>query len=387
MQYAYLLEGDCLSKVDEHYNKLTSSTPQLVQPQEAEAEYLMGRFKCGDTSALDRLKAEGGPTQKAFYANILLADYYQSIGENVTALKYFQHRFHHAPDSRRKFFSALSLGDFLAKEGKFDEAVSFLKDQLFYFQESNDQAELWQAIGKVYALCNLNWRKLLCFEKSLKLNPDNTDLRFLLAYGYGETAFGKAMAVHHYQILRTQTPVNSIVANNLSVIYDAAGASVNKISLLRRAQRRKDSAYVSANLATAYAKSGFIADARECLKHVLVGEQQEAIVQAAYRTIQTEIDFDRRICESVDSLVSLQKDLVENKAMSTIIDSDEQLASKFIGTWKLDQETVVTVVMKNGNWASEITTANTHYEHAAYEVTTVYEPGLLQLNADLDEGS
>jgi tetratricopeptide (TPR) repeat protein len=237
MQYAYLEEGDCLPKVTAYYDKLKSSPRGLIHPQQIDAEYLLSRFRCGSSSAVDTLKAQGGPTVESFFANAVLADYYQSIGENHAALKYFQYNFDHAPDSTRKFNSAISLGEFRAEIGEVTDGISFLKGQISYFQTSNDQAALWQVIGRIYESKGLHWQKQLCFEQSLKLNPDNTALRFALAYSYGERRYGKAMARHHYEILLQQTPLNSTVSNNLSVIYDEMGAVTTKISLLRGAQR------------------------------------------------------------------------------------------------------------------------------------------------------
>jgi tetratricopeptide (TPR) repeat protein len=271
LQYAYLEEGDCLSKITAYYNKLKYSTHGLAHAQQVEAEYLLARFRCGISSALDTLKDQSGPTTDAFFANAVLSEYYTSVGESATALTYLQYRFDHAPDSRRKFYSALSLGKCFADIGKSEEGISFLKGQMSYFQTPNDHAELWEAIGAICEMQGLHWRQQLCFEKSLALNPDNTELRFSLAYSYGHTSYGKAMAAYHYEMLLKQTPRNSTAANNLSVIYDEMGAVTTKISLLREAQRRKDSAYVSANLATAYAKAGFIRDARDYLEQVPVG--------------------------------------------------------------------------------------------------------------------
>jgi tetratricopeptide (TPR) repeat protein len=193
MQLAYLEEGDCLSKVTAYYDKLKSFSGGLIHPQQIEAEYLLSRFRCGVSSAIDTLKAKSGPTPESFFANAVLGDYYQSIGEKQAALLYLQYRFDHAPDSTRKFSTAISLGEFLSESGKMEDGITFLKGQLSYFQAANDQAAVWQTIGRIYESTGFHWRKQLCFEKSLQLNPDNTALRFTLAYSYGETSYGKAM--------------------------------------------------------------------------------------------------------------------------------------------------------------------------------------------------
>src|ERR1700730_14578386 len=200
-------------------------------------------------------------------------------------------------------------------------------------------------------------------------------------------SYGKAMARHHYEILLNQTPRNSTVANNLSVIYDEVGATTTKISLLRGAQRRKDSTYVSANLATAYAKAGFLSDARDCLDHVAASDQQETIVQAAYRTIRDQTESDRQITAKLDKVVNVQRNLFETKALAELHKTDDDLLDLFVGGWRLEESTVIRITPELGKLTATISTENSYYEHAHYKVTAVYEPGLFQLDAQLDEAS
>jgi hypothetical protein len=157
--------------------------------------------------------------------------------------------------------------------------------------------------------------------------------------------------------------------------------------LLRGAQHRKDSAYVSANLAIAYAKAGFIADARNCLEQVSVGEQQESIVQGAYRAINAQTESDRQITEKLDTLAKVQKNLFGMHALAELNTTDEELVQRFVGEWQLEESTVVQITMEAGKLSGTICTENTYYEDARYQVTTEYEPGLLQLDAQLEEGS
>jgi hypothetical protein len=157
--------------------------------------------------------------------------------------------------------------------------------------------------------------------------------------------------------------------------------------LLREAQRRKDSAYVSANLATAYAKAGFVADARDCLKGIPEDEQHEDIVQNAYRTITHQTESDAYMTKRLTGLMKLQKCLIDTEALAGLNETDEELLHKFIGEWQLDELTVVIISMEKGKLTGAICTENTYYEHAGYKVTARYEPGLLELDALLDEES
>ena len=265
MQYAYKSE-DSLSIAEKYYNKLKSSTGPF-RLSLIEAEYLLSRFHCGIQSALSDLKALSGPRTDAYDANMVLGKYYQSIGERGVALRYLNDKYSHSPNMDSKLYAALALAELHTQTEKYELAVSFLTTQLSVFNSDEALASVWEKLGSVYDLQKMDWRKQICFEKSLTYNPDNTDLRFTLAYSYGESSYGQAMAAHPYKILRAQSPSNSTIFNNLSVIYDEIGAVTTKITLLREARSKKN-AYVSANLSRTYAKAGFLADAITVLEDV-----------------------------------------------------------------------------------------------------------------------
>jgi hypothetical protein len=194
------------------------------------------------------------------------------------------------------------------------------------------------------------------------------------------------MAAHHYKILRIQSPRNSTVFNNLSVIYDEVGAVPTKIDLLREARHRND-AYVSANLARAYAKAGFLADAREALKDVPAHGQQEGIVQAAYRDIEEERQVDDDLVEKLERLIKKQRRLIEKNALSQVNETDDGLLQKFVGGWQLEVGSVLKLWTERGEVLSTIVVSDNYYEYAMYKISTRYQPGLLEVNATLDETS
>jgi tetratricopeptide (TPR) repeat protein len=337
MRYAWEETLHPLTKVLEYYERAKKASGPFPAPF-IEAEYLLARFRCGDASALITLKAKAGASPEAYAANGTLANYYRSIGERDEALKCLENRFQHAPDSARKLHSARALATLLVEIGKWESSVALLKDQLSYFQSSPDQAELWEEIGTIYKAKNLFWRSRLCFEKALKLNPDNTDLRFSLAYSYGEQDFGKTMAVHHYRILLEQRPGYSIATNNLSVIYDEIGAASKKISLLRGAVGRKDNSYVAANLATAYARAGFIDDARGYLLDIPADEQQESIVRGAHRNIREQIEADEELSKKLEQLMNLEKSIIYDSGLHQIGEQEDELFGKLVGEWLVPGE-------------------------------------------------
>ena len=150
MELAYLEEGDCLSKVTEYYDKLKSVVGGLIHLQQIEAEYLLARFRCGASSALDTLKAQSGPTVGSFFPTRCSLSIINPSAKIRRRYSIFNSRFDRAPDSTRKFNAAISLGEFRAEIGEVADGISFLKSQISYFHAPNDEAALWQAIGRMY---------------------------------------------------------------------------------------------------------------------------------------------------------------------------------------------------------------------------------------------
>lgn len=242
-------------------------------------------------------------------------------------------------------------------------------------------------MGIVYGDANFAWRKHLCFEKALRLNPDNTSLRFTLAYSYGESGYGIGMAAHHYRILLNQRPADSISMNNLSLIYDHLGATTKKIALLRDAIGLKDNSYVAANLAIAYAKAGFIDDARKSLQDITANEQQEGIVRTAYRNISDQLETEKEINQKLERLIELAKVLVYEGGLIQLHESQNEMQSRFLGGWQAPSGMVLSITEDKGQLKCALKVENEHYEHAVYNLTSQYEPGILELDAALDEKS
>ena len=161
------------------------------------------------------------------------------------------------------------------------------------------------------------------------------------------------------------------------------GRSLLKYRCCAERSTGKDSAYVSANLATAYAKAGFIADARHCLEQVSVAEQQESIVQAAYRTIKAQTESERQITAKLDALVKLQQHLFGTSALAELNKTDEELLQCFVGEWQMGKSTAVQITIEAGKLSGTISAENSYYEVARYQVTTEINRGCFSWTPNL----
>jgi hypothetical protein len=154
---------------------------------------------------------------------------------------------------------------------------------------------------------------------------------------------------------------------------------------LRGAAPLKDNSYVAANLAIAYAKAGFIQDARENVQNVAVNEQQEDIVRAAYRNISDQLEHEKDIIGKLERLIELEKHIVYDAGLAQLNVSQDELLRRFVGEWEGPSNTLLSIDEENNELRCKLRVENEYYEHASYKIKTRYEPGILQLDATLDE--
>lgn len=393
MRYEALNDEEPLKSIEEKYKKIRSIIDKgeetFFSSSRVEAEYLAARFKAGDSSALTKLEILTGPNVEAYDANGVLADYYFSINEFSKALELFDLQLAYNGGDEDRTDTAIKISARLCQMKSFDKARALIDSQMALSADNKSKAKLWIAYGDIFEKQNIRWRKHLCYEKALTLTPNDTILRFQLAYSYGDTLHGQAMAAYHYGLLRDQSPTDSTVANNLSIIYANIEAEGSRIALLYNAQKRKDSTYVSANLARAYAEAGFIDLAKEALTHIKSWDSEQQIVRQAYRSIENRLSQDKSAIEKLEQAVAIQREIFNAGALKQLSVSPKQLQESFVGSWRIQGEETYLHLEKSGEGLkAQIQVATKDVEKANYKDLKVnYEFGLLQITGALDESS
>ncbi|MDG1286574.1 MAG: hypothetical protein P8P30_03305 [Rickettsiales bacterium] len=187
--------------------------------------------------------------------------------------------------------------------------------------------------------------------------------------------------------MRRQSPVDSITSNNLSTIYDSLDANGEQVALLYGAHNKKDSSYVSANLAKAYADAGFIEKAKKCLEHLTKEQQRETIVIGAYEKIESVEKNNEAVNEKLAEAISLQRNLM-NEALASAASLPQDLASSdFSGSWGIGGETSSLVIPNKDILEITLHTSNQDFKKAKYSTESTYQDGILEIQASLDMNS
>jgi hypothetical protein len=108
-------------------------------------------------------------------------------------------------------------------------------------------------------------------------------------------------------------------------------------------------------------------------------------VQGAYRTIREQDETNDGITQKLERLVKTQRVLIEKTALTQVGKTDDELLQTFVGDWQLDDGSVLKLWIENSKLTSSITTQSKDYESVTYKIVTRYQPGLLELDATLDE--
>jgi len=280
------IENKNVEKEEEVYKQLTAGkSPEEVEEWESLRLAIRARHK--DKKSFEELKKKA-TEQKKFYPNLNLGRYYKYVlKDNKQAQIYFKNAYEYTESFDRKIQALEELSKSLSKLGKVNESyeviISFLNEKRNSLKE-NEMAEIYKILSEVAKL-NKDDNLFLNFaEKSLEINPHDSDLRFSLAYKYSELGEDE-LALHHYKILSQMNP-SGAVCNNLGVTYENLGMHSLSVTFYKKAMNEYNNTLATANLAYKYIDKGFLAEAEEILKKAKQYENYHPNVDSAFQKLQ-----------------------------------------------------------------------------------------------------
>ena len=122
---------------------------------------------------------------------------------------------------------------------------------------------MYEGLASLYGLAEDPELRALALEKVLESRPNDTGLRFRVAYSYGQKDLS-ALSLLHYKTLLQFDPNNAIGLNNLAVEYDRLHMPMRSANTYKKAVGLNET-LASANLAYRLMNAGFVEDARKLL--------------------------------------------------------------------------------------------------------------------------
>ncbi|WP_163267821.1 tetratricopeptide repeat protein [Chelativorans alearense] len=256
-------EAKDVEKVREIFASLKASPENFREAglgKFVEVSELLSLLRAGDSGAEERLlNFEGGKEEKVEASKILF--YY-----------YLRRRCFRDASTRLDSLKALKWGraydaesDLLEVRDGVENSIQFLLNM----EESIDDDELgyfYSELARKYKLNGDEERFRRFAELSLSRNPENSPLRFRLAWSYNkEEDYIKAYM--NYCIIIRQDERDGTVLNNMSTILDKYELPIESVRHLRRAAEIEHP-YPLGNIAIRYAEKGFVDEAERAISQI-----------------------------------------------------------------------------------------------------------------------
>ena len=213
-------------------------------------------------------------------------------------------------------------------------ALAMLKELLFNSQYEEHKSMLFEAMARI-SKENGNIENFLIYsEAAIDINPNNTTLRFDMAYAYSENGNEK-MALLHYKKLTDSTKHRSGL-NNIGVSYQRLKLNEKSVSSYCEAAKEKET-LAMANLAYLYIDAGFSDNARKLINEAYKLSSEGVYVHpnigSAKQKLDTLIEDENK--REKEILLGAEKEKKFRLNYSKAFSSESIITkNKIEGTWK-----------------------------------------------------
>jgi len=222
------------------------------------------QFRLGDTSALPRL----GALAQQFPDNPSLTEFmalsYSVSGEHNRAATLYRQAAEKTQEEEDRVRLTIQAAEELRQAGLKEQAATQLKELITSIASAAQRARAYAALADAEGDRVGPDRAAELYEQSLQENPGNAEVRFKLAYLYGEMGRHE-LSLFHYQKLR-QVPAERAGEgiNNLAIEYSRLEMPIKAVRTYTLASDR-GSTIAMANLARVMLGAGLVEEANQWL--------------------------------------------------------------------------------------------------------------------------
>lgn len=265
-----LLNQGKFGQADEEFEKFFTSIAEEPLGQWWRYLYLRRKSVKGDSASLAELKRIVQAEPQNVDARVELAHYYGDFKNYGKQVEILRDGVQAAPEEAKTELLQ-SVAETLAKDEQQAEALQIIRDLLPRLTDPTKLRSAFLSLANIAK--NQPDRELesAALEHVLDLDPSDSDIRFRLAYLYGE--MGKRhLSAYHYK-LRLSQGLDATSLNNLGVAYSTLKLSGKEIQAFEKAA--EDSLLAKANLSRAYVDRGFLTNAEQMATEVTKADYDE----------------------------------------------------------------------------------------------------------------
>jgi len=231
--------------------------------------YLRLKSVKGDTASLEQLRSIVQKESENVLARIELAIYHRSFKAYNEAAQILLEGADVVAEPSRPRLLRLAAQE-LAADKQYERSIKTIVDLLPTLADSKEIRLSFLSLADIAKSENNQELEASALERTLNLDPADSEVRFRLAYLYGEMD-NYRLALHHYK-LRLAQGREPAVLNNLGVAFNALKMTGKEIEMYEAASA--DNRLARANLSSAYVDRGFLAKAEELAAEVAKSEDE-----------------------------------------------------------------------------------------------------------------
>lgn len=320
--------------VKQSYEKLISQEDDEETKINYQAIYLFRSEILGQNGSIEKLQKLSEQYPNNYYIKLNLADYYkkvQAFDRAAILYKDIANMYSNGEDIQIYANTVYNENKCIALNSNYETGLQNLKSILI---EKPDNQYLYKSIA-LLAHDNKDWDTFFNYaECYLKREPDDTDLRFKLAYAYSDQNH-KKLSFYHYKILNVAS-LSGTYYNNIGVLYDNFELNVKAVNAYKKAIELNESLSIS-NLANLYINAGFLDDAKNLLvkieelkqKNITIHENIGNTESRLKKAEQSETNKENELFNNVKQQNNFMQEYAEKYCNSFDIDY-----TKLSGTWK-----------------------------------------------------
>ena len=320
-------EGGNLETLNQTYTKLKNLPNRKMTDEDVQAHWFRLRMRLNESVEGELLAlTESNPNW--YFPYSLLARLYFDVEAIEQANKYWQEAFNRAHDDNKKREAHYFKAEIVAQSEGEKKALEYLQGVEPNAEWKDSKDYLFRKMADYQEKLGDKISQQLMLEKSLELNPTDSDLRFNLAFSYAEDRRTYLLAVYHYNLLLKQDPQNTSALNNLALLYEKLGDMAEHDKLLSLAIKY-GSSHAKGNYIIDLLEKGFVSEAERLLESLTDEEKKEKRILDAVRHLERTKENQKEKTAKISLLPKLYKKYIDISIKNSGADS-----SKLAGVWQ-----------------------------------------------------
>lgn len=331
--------------VETAYQEMQEAEQDETQMLKNKATYLYIRYRNGYGAALNQLKELSERPEAAAVAHFAMGMCFEDAADFAEAAEQYARSADMRDEPEERALATLRSASCLYKAGKKEEAFSALGSEIAKQNDPGTLSALYEGLASLYQLGDDHELRAFALEKALQATPNDTTVRFGVAYSYAQEQF-QPLSLFHYKTLLDFDADHAAALNNIGVAYEAMEMPIRAQRSYKQAVAHENT-LASANLAYEYMRIGCHEEASKVLNQAMVKDNVHPNVGAALAAMSQQEEAEAlRERAALESARGQRRFLLEFAEAYFVQD---EACPLFEGEWRFPDGTPLTLSQQSGS--------------------------------------